>query len=64
MTAAKLISNYGGDAINIKAAIAKAVYVAGPKKGQAYSLVLKLLKKQRERMLLTMILRKPMEITL
>ena len=38
MTAAKLISNYGGDAINIKAAIAKAVYVAGPKKGQAYSL--------------------------
>ena len=38
MTAAKLISNYGGDAIDIKAAIAKAVYVAGPKKGQAYSL--------------------------
>ncbi|WP_455665716.1 PL29 family lyase N-terminal domain-containing protein [Phocaeicola sp.] len=38
MTAAKLVSNYGGDAIDIKAAIAKAVYVAGPKKGQAYSL--------------------------
>ena len=63
MTAAKLISNYGGDAINIKAAIAKAVYVAGPKKGQAYSLF-STAEKQRERMLLTMILRKPMEITL
>ena len=34
----KLVSNYGGDAIKVKDAITKAVYAAGTKKGQTYSL--------------------------
>ncbi len=34
----KLVSNYGGDAIDVKAAITKAIYAAGTKKGQTYSL--------------------------
>ena len=38
ITDSKMVSNYGGDAIDIKKAIDKAVYAAGPKKGQTYKL--------------------------